>query len=106
MSEISRKGFLKLTKTYFAALGIGAVAAPVIAYFFPAELEETPSTPVRRGKVDDLPEGKVQNVAIRPLPSHRRSYYRRDQSLLCSLHPFCLHLQMGRNRWADRLPMP
>ncbi len=32
--------------------------APVIAYFFPAELEETPSEPGSVGKVDDLPEGE------------------------------------------------
>jgi Rieske Fe-S protein len=69
MSEISRKGFLKLTKNIFAALGIGAVATPVVAYFFPAELEETPSTPVGVGKVDDLPEGKSKTVAFGRYPA-------------------------------------
>ena len=69
MSEISRKSFLKLTKNTFAVLGLGAVAAPVIAYFFPAELEETPSAPVSAGKVVDLPEGKATKVAFGRYPA-------------------------------------
>lgn len=69
MSEISRKSFLKLTKNTFAVLGLGAVAAPVIAYFFPAELEETPSEPVLAGNVEDLPEGKATKVAFGRYPA-------------------------------------
>jgi Rieske Fe-S protein len=69
MSEITRKGFLKLTKSVFATLGAGAIAAPIIAYFFPAELEETPSDPVTVGHQDELPEGKSKTVAFGRYPA-------------------------------------
>lgn len=69
MSNISRKGFLKLTKNIFAALGVGAVSAPVVAYFFPAELEETPSDPVPVGKVEEIPEGKSKMVSFGRYPA-------------------------------------
>jgi nitrite reductase/ring-hydroxylating ferredoxin subunit len=69
MSDITRKGFLKLTKNLIAALGIGAVGVPVVAFFFPAELEETPSDPVAVGKFDDLPEGKSKTVPFGRYPA-------------------------------------
>ena len=69
MSEVTRKGFLKLTKNIFAALGIGAVGVPIVAFFFPAELEETPSTPVAVGSADDLPEGKSKTVPFGRYPA-------------------------------------
>lgn len=69
MSEISRKGFLKLTKNIFAALGLGAVSVPIVAFFFPAELEETPSDPVAVGKVEEIPQGKSKTVSFGRYPA-------------------------------------
>lgn len=57
MSKLTRREFLKLFNKVLAVLGVSALAAPIIAYFFPAKLEETPSEPVLVGKVADLPLG-------------------------------------------------
>ena len=38
MTNLTRKDFLKLTKNVFTAIGLGAVAVPVIAYFYPCLL--------------------------------------------------------------------
>lgn len=69
MSTLNRKGFLKLLKTIGAALGIGAVAAPVVAYFYPPELEELPSEPIPVGPEADLPPGESTMVQFGRYPA-------------------------------------
>jgi len=69
MSNITRKEFLKLTKNVFTAIGLGAVAAPIIAYFYPAKLEEMPTDPVFAGKVEEIPEGKSLKVQFGRYPA-------------------------------------
>lgn len=46
MIKLSRRAFLKLIKRTLAATGLAAVFTPIIAYFYPPNLEETPSEPV------------------------------------------------------------
>jgi cytochrome b6-f complex iron-sulfur subunit len=58
MTKLTRKDFLKFTKNVLAAIGVSAIAGPVIAYFYPADLEENPSDPVPAGKRSELPQGK------------------------------------------------
>ena len=55
MKTVTRKDFLKLVKNVLSALGLGAVLTPIVAYFYPAKLEEMPSEPVPAGSVSDLP---------------------------------------------------
>ena len=69
MTNLTRKDFLKLTKNVFTAIGLGAVAAPIIAYFYPAELEEMPADPVFAGKVEEIPEGKSLKVQFGRYPA-------------------------------------
>jgi Rieske Fe-S protein len=69
MSKINRKGFLKLVKTVGAALGIGVVSAPVIAYFYPPELEELPSEPIPVGPEAELPPGGSKMVQFGRYPA-------------------------------------
>lgn len=69
MTNLTRKDFLKLTKNVFTAIGLGAVVVPVIAYFYPAELEEMPTDPVFAGKVDEIPEGKSLKVQFGRYPA-------------------------------------
>lgn len=61
MNKLSRREFLKLLNRVLAVTGLAAVIAPVVAYFYPPDLEETPSEPVLVGGEGDLPlnESKV-----------------------------------------------
>ena len=54
MANLTRRDFLKFVNYTAATIGLGAVVGPVIAYFFPANLEETPSDPVLVGNVGEL----------------------------------------------------
>lgn len=69
MAKITRKDFLKLTKNVFTAVGFGAVVTPIIAYFYPSDLEEMPSDPVSGGKLDELPVGKSKKVQFGRYPA-------------------------------------
>ncbi len=69
MSKLSRRSFLKLTGRAFAILGLGAIAGPVIAYFYPSELEEMPSEPVSIGPEEDLPLWKSKTVRFGRYPA-------------------------------------
>lgn len=63
MSGISRRDFLKIFKWFLTITGLGAVLGPVIAYFYPPNLEEMPSEPVSAGTLEDLPVN--ESVTIR-----------------------------------------
>ncbi len=62
MSPITRREFVNLLNKGLIATGTAAVFAPVIAYLFPSELQETPSEPVLVCKVDELPEGESKTI--------------------------------------------
>lgn len=69
MAKITRREFLKLANRALLMLGLGAVAGPVVAYFFPSKLEEMPSEPVLVGAVDDLPVGAGKVVRFGRYPA-------------------------------------
>ena len=69
MTSVSRKGFLKIVKNVFAAVGLGGLVVPIIAYFYPAELEEVPSEPVAAGSIEDIPAGKSVTVKFGRYPA-------------------------------------
>jgi nitrite reductase/ring-hydroxylating ferredoxin subunit len=62
MSPITRREFVNLLNKGLVATGTAAILAPVIAYFYPGNLQETPSEPVRVCKVDELPVGESKTV--------------------------------------------
>jgi Rieske Fe-S protein len=49
MEPISRRTFLKLGQRLLALTGFAALFGPVIAYFYPSDLQEFPSEPVSAG---------------------------------------------------------
>jgi cytochrome b6-f complex iron-sulfur subunit len=55
MSQITRRDFLKILNRTLTVTGLAAIAAPILAYFYPPSLEETPSEPVLVGAESDLP---------------------------------------------------
>ena len=69
MDNITRRDFLNLLKGTSALLGAGAVAVPVVAYFYPPKLEEMPSEPVLVCAEDELPVGDSRTVKFGRYPA-------------------------------------
>lgn len=69
MTNITRQQFLALVKRILSAVGAVAILGPVLAYFFPARLEEMPSEPVLVGAKDDLPVGQSKTVRFGRYPA-------------------------------------
>ncbi len=69
MSTISRRNFLNVLKSLLAATGLAAIATPVVAYFFPSNLEETPSDPVDAGSAQDLPLNEAMVIKFGRYPA-------------------------------------
>lgn len=69
ISNIGRREFLTWLKGALGALGAAALLGPVLAYFWPANLEETPSEPVPVGPPDDLPEGTAKTIRFGRYPA-------------------------------------
>jgi len=67
--KVPRRGFLKIMNSLLAALGLGAIIGPAIAYFWPAELEEMPTDPVPVGREDSIPEGESTTVRFGRYPA-------------------------------------
>jgi len=62
MRPITRKDFVNLINKGLMVTGMAAIAGPVVAFFFPSNLEETPSEPVLVCKVDELPPGESKTI--------------------------------------------
>jgi Rieske Fe-S protein len=69
MSKLTRREFLKFAKYGALAAGLAAVVGPVVAYFYPAKLEETPSEPVLVGPMSELPPGSSKTVRFGRYPA-------------------------------------
>lgn len=69
MSKVSRKDFLDIIKKVLAATGLTALLSPVIAFFYPPTLDETPPHAVQVGRVDDLPVGSSLTVPFGRYPA-------------------------------------
>jgi len=62
MSPITRRDFMKLVNKGLVVTGAVVIAAPVVAYFYPKNLQETPSEPVLVCTVDELPVGESKTI--------------------------------------------
>lgn len=62
MSPITRRDFMNLVKGGAIFTGALVIAGPVVAYFYPADLQETPSEPVRVCTVEELPVGESKTI--------------------------------------------
>jgi len=91
MSNLTRKEFLKVFKTFLSITGLAVIAAPIVAYFFPSELVETPSEPVLVGSKDDfqIDESKTINYGRYPALVINTSEGLRAYSAVCT-HFACL----------------
>lgn len=69
MTNFSRKDFLNWTKNIFTVIGFGTVVAPIIAYFYPSELEEMPTDPVPVANLEEIPEGKSATIQFGRYPA-------------------------------------
>ena len=68
-AKIHRRGFLKILNSLFAAVGLGAIVGPAIAYFWPLKLEEMPTEPVAVGSEGSIPEGDARTVRFGRYPA-------------------------------------
>jgi len=69
MNVITRRDFLKVVNQILVAAGLAAIAAPVLAYFYPAELEEMPSEPVPVCPQDELSANASKTIAFGRYPA-------------------------------------
>jgi arsenite oxidase small subunit len=67
--QLSRRGFLTTVRGFLAAAGVTALLAPVIAFFWPAKLEETPSDPVPVGDEGSIAPGEARTVRFGRYPA-------------------------------------
>lgn len=69
MSQINRREFMKLVEGGAIVAGAAIIAGPVVAYFYPKNLQETPSEPVLVCKADELPVGESKTVSYGRYPA-------------------------------------
>ncbi|MGD8731985.1 MAG: Rieske 2Fe-2S domain-containing protein, partial [Anaerolineales bacterium] len=67
--RLTRRGFLTTLQGFLAAVGVTALLGPIIAYFWPAKLEETPSDPVPVGDEGSIAPGEAQTVRFGRYPA-------------------------------------
>lgn len=66
---VSRRGFLGLLQKAIAFTGVAAIVGPIIAFFWPADLEEVPSEPVAVGADGSIPSGTSKTVRFGRYPA-------------------------------------
>jgi Rieske Fe-S protein len=69
MSEVSRREFLNFGKKLLVVSGLAAVAAPIVAFFYPTQLEEMPSEPVSAGSIEDIPMNSSKTIRFGRYPA-------------------------------------
>jgi cytochrome b6-f complex iron-sulfur subunit len=69
MEKLSRRSFLKYAGKFLTVGGLTAVFGPVVAFFFPAKLEEMPSDPVLVGAKGELVVGESKTVNFGRYPA-------------------------------------
>jgi Rieske Fe-S protein len=69
MTKITRREFLVAARNILSVTGTAALLGPVIAYFYPANLEEMPSEPLLIGTAEELEEGESKTVRFGRYPA-------------------------------------
>jgi nitrite reductase/ring-hydroxylating ferredoxin subunit len=69
MPKLSRRDFLKLTNQFLAITGLAIILGPIIAYFYPKNLEEVPSEPILIGPAEELLPGESKTVRFGRYPA-------------------------------------
>jgi Rieske Fe-S protein len=68
-TKLNRRGFLTVLQGFLATIGVTALLAPIIAFFWPSKLEETPSEPVVVGEEGSIAPGEAQTVRYGRYPA-------------------------------------
>lgn len=69
MNNMTRRNFLQIIKMLLAASGLAALAAPIVAFFYPSNLEEVPSKPLNIGPEQDIPLNEAKVVKFGRYPA-------------------------------------
>ena len=69
MNKLSRRDFIKMVNWVLGITGISIIISPVIAYFWPKNLQETPADPVSAGPVETLSIGESITVPFGRYPA-------------------------------------
>jgi cytochrome b6-f complex iron-sulfur subunit len=69
MSTLSRREFLRWAERALGAVGLATVATPVVAFFYPSDLSETPGQPVSAGPASALTVGQSKTVGYGRYPA-------------------------------------
>jgi cytochrome b6-f complex iron-sulfur subunit len=69
MDGLNRRDFIRLFQRGLAFTGLAVITAPIVAYFYPTNLQETPSEPVLVGSEGDLPIGTSATVRFGRYPA-------------------------------------
>lgn len=67
--RLTRREFFKVINRVLAATGLAAVLGPVVAYFYPPDLQETPSEPVLVAPKSEFGVGQSRTVAFGRYPA-------------------------------------
>jgi cytochrome b6-f complex iron-sulfur subunit len=67
--KLERRSFITLLNRLLALGGAAAVLGPIIAYFWPAKLEEVPSEPVPVGEAGSLETGGSRTIRFGRYPA-------------------------------------
>ena len=69
VQSFSRRSFIKFANMALGALGLTALTAPLVAFFWPKNLQETPSEPVPVGGIDSIPAGESVTIPYGRYPA-------------------------------------
>jgi cytochrome b6-f complex iron-sulfur subunit len=91
MGKITRRGFLQFFTRILTFTGLAAVLGPIVAFFYPADVEEMPSEPVRVGDTSELQVGQAKTVRFGRYPALvlHTEYGLRAYSAVCT-HFACI----------------
>ncbi len=67
--KLSRRGFVHMLNRLLAATGLAALIGPVVAFFWPAKLEEVPSEPMAVGDEGSIGTGEAKTVRYGRYPA-------------------------------------
>ncbi|HEY46059.1 MAG TPA: ubiquinol-cytochrome c reductase iron-sulfur subunit [Anaerolineae bacterium] len=68
-ATLPRRGFLRLINQALIATGLAAILGPIVAFFWPAKLEEMPSEPVAVGPVGSIAVGESKTIRFGRYPA-------------------------------------
>jgi cytochrome b6-f complex iron-sulfur subunit len=69
MSKFTRRDFNNLCKSFLTVTGLAVVLGPIIAFFYPANLEETPSEPVLVSPQSEIGLGESKTIRFGRYPA-------------------------------------